>query len=106
MAIKYCQNALNLDSKDLEIMNRLAWLYAKKNIKLTPAIELINKAIQASPNRADFIDTLSELYYVNGDISMAVINIRKAISIEPENLYYKQQLRRFETSDSIIVSSD
>ena len=105
-AIKYCQNALNLDSEDLEIMNRLAWLYAKKNIKLTPAIELINKAIQASPNRADFIDTLSELYYVKGDISMAVINIRKAISIEPKNLYYKQQLRRFETSDSIIVSSD
>jgi len=105
-AIKYCENALNLDSKDLEIMNRLAWLYAKKNLKLELAIELINKAIQKSSNRADFIDTLSELYYVKGDISLAVVNIRKAITLEPENLYYKQQLRRFETSNSITVSSD
>jgi tetratricopeptide (TPR) repeat protein len=97
-AIKYCENALNLDSKDLEIMNRLAWLYAKKNLKLELGIELINKAIQESPNRADFIDTLSELYYVKGDISLAVVNIRKAITLEPKNLYYKQQLVRFENS--------
>ena len=66
IAIEHCEKALVLNPNELNLMNRLAWLYAKKSIKLELALELINKSIKVSPNRADFIDTLSEVLFIQG----------------------------------------
>ena len=76
-------------------MNRLAWLYAKKRVKLDRGIELIKVVTQAHPNSAKYIDTLSELLYAKGDIVGAVKSIREAIRLDPENSYYKQQIWKF-----------
>ena len=95
VAIGHCEKALNLNPEDLEIMNRLAWLYAKKEVKLDLGVELINKTLKVHPNRTDYIDTLSELYYVQGKIIEAVKKIREAINLNPDDPYYKQQLWRF-----------
>ena len=76
-------------------MNRLAWLYAKKRMKLDRGIELIKVVTQAHPNRAKYIDTLSELLYAKGDVVGAVKSIREAIRLDPENSYYKQQIWKF-----------
>ena len=48
--------------------------------------------IQIDPT---FIDTLSELYYAQGDIIEAVKIIRKAINLKPDDTYYKKQLWKF-----------
>ena len=77
-------------------MNRLAWLYAKKRMKLDRGIELIKVVTQAYPNRAKYIDTLSELLYAKGDIVAATESIREAIRLDPENSYYKQQIWKFQ----------
>jgi tetratricopeptide (TPR) repeat protein len=76
-------------------MNRLAWLYAKKRMKLDRGIELIKVVTQAHPNRAKYIDTLSELLYAKGDIVAAIESISEAIRLDPENSYYKQQIWKF-----------
>ena len=98
IAIEHCERALILNPKGINLMNRLAWLYAKKSIKLELALELINKAIKVSPKRADFIDTLSEVLFIQGKVVMAESAISKAIKLKPNNSYYKQQLRRFKNS--------
>ncbi|NIQ01254.1 MAG: hypothetical protein GWM98_13320 [Nitrospinaceae bacterium] len=95
VAIQHCEKALNLDSDDHRTMNRLAWLYAKKQIHLEKAMELSRKTLQAFPDRPEYIDTLSELYYVQGKIDQAVENIKIAIDLVPDEIYYKQQLWKF-----------
>ena len=94
-AIDFCERALNLSPKRPDIMNRLAWLYAKKRMKLDRGIELIKVVTQAHPNSAKYIDTLSELLYAKGDVVAAVKAIREAIRLDPENSYYKQQIWKF-----------
>ena len=76
-------------------MNRLAWLYAKKRIKLNKAFELSNQTLKAFPKRDEFIDTLSEIFYVQGKTKKAVEKIQEAITLKPNNTYYKQQLWKF-----------
>ena len=76
-------------------MNRLAWLYAKKKTSLEEGFKLSEATLKAFPDSPGYIDTLSELYYVSGDIDSAVENIKKAIKLMPEEPYYKQQLWKF-----------
>jgi len=94
-ATGYCEKALSLNANNYETMNRLAWLYAKKSAKLQKAFELSSKTLKAFPNRPEFIDTLSEIFYVQGETEKAVEKIQEAIKLMPDNPYYKQQLWKF-----------
>ena len=81
-------------------MNRLAWLYAKKRIKIGRGLELIQNVLQTYPGKSKYVDTFAELLFAKGDIVGAVKNINKAISIDPDNSYYKQQLWKFENTST------
>ncbi len=94
-ATGYCEKALSLNADNYEAMNRLAWLYAKKSVNLQKALELSSKTLKAFPNRPEFIDTLSEIFYVQGETEKAVEKIQEAIKLMPNNAYYKQQLWKF-----------
>ena len=94
-ATGYCEKALNLNADNYEAMNRLAWLYAKKSVNLQKALELSSKTLEVFPNRPEFIDTLSEIFYVQGETEKAVEKIQEAIKLMPNNAYYKQQLWKF-----------
>jgi tetratricopeptide (TPR) repeat protein len=95
VAIGYCEKAQSLSPNDPRILNRLAWLYAKKGVKLVRGMEIMEKILKANPNRPSYLDTLSELYYVQGKTDEAVANIRVAIKLKPEDAYYKKQLWKF-----------
>ena len=95
IAINHCKKALELNDADYDIMNRLAWLYAKKGVNTDKGLELSKKTIEARPGKAEYLDTISELYYVRGEIDKAVENVKKAIELTPDDNYYKQQLWRF-----------
>jgi tetratricopeptide (TPR) repeat protein len=95
-AIDFCERTLDLTPHKIEAMNRLAWLYAKKGVKIGRGLELIQKVIQSNPSRAIYIDTLAELLFAKGDIEGAVKNIKEVLRIEPDNSYYKQQLWKFQ----------
>ena len=79
-------------------MNRLAWWSSKKNINLEKAFDLSNKTLIAFPERPEFIDTLSEIYYVRGEPEQAVQKIKEAINLMPNKPYYKQQLWKFKNT--------
>ncbi len=95
-AIKHCELAYKLKPiQDVNIMNRLAWLYAKKRLNLDLGINLMKLVNKAEPKNPKYIDTMSELLYAKGDIVEAVKIIREAIRLDPKNSYYKQQIWKF-----------
>ena len=94
-AVTQCERALKLNPDDYPTMNRLAWLYAKKKIHLKKGLKLSQKTLEAFPDKAEYIDTVSELHYAAGNVEKAVENIQAAIKLVPDEPYYKQQLWRF-----------
>ena len=98
VATGHCETSFELNKDDYETMNRLAWLYSKKNINLEKAFDLSSKTLKAFPERPEFIDTLSEIYYVRGDPKQAVQKIKEAINLMPNKPYYKQQLWKFKNT--------
>jgi tetratricopeptide (TPR) repeat protein/cytoskeletal protein CcmA (bactofilin family) len=95
-AIKHCESANKIKPiQDVVIMNRLAWLYAKKRLNLDIGINLMVLVNKAEPKNPKYIDTMSELLYAKGNLVEAVKTIREAIRLDPENSYYKQQIWKF-----------
>ena len=76
-------------------MNRLAWLYAKKQTKLAKALDMSRETVKAFPKRAGYIDTLSEVYYALGKTDEAIAKIKEALKLTPNDPYYKQQLWKY-----------
>lgn len=94
-AIGLCKNALDIKPDDPFVLNRLAWLYAKKSVSLNEGIQISLLSMELMPNTPEFIDTLSELYFKKGNRKKAIETINKAIKLAPQSLYYKKQLKRF-----------
>ena len=95
-AIKHCELANNLNvNQDVNIMNRLAWLYAKKRLNLDLGINLMKLVNKAEPKNPKYIDTMSELLYAKGDVVKAIKTISEAITLDPKNSYYRQQIWKF-----------
>ena len=94
-AIKFCERTLNLTPKKVDVMNRLAWLYAKKRIKIGRGLELIQDVLQTYPGKSKYVDTFAELLYAKGDIEGAVQSMGEIVRINPGNAFYKQQLWKF-----------
>ena len=99
-AIKFCERTKDVRPQSVAVMNRLAWLYAKKRIKIERGIALIQEVMQAKPDDAKYIDTLAELLFAKGDTAGALENMNRALSIDPNNSYYKQQLWKFENTST------
>jgi tetratricopeptide (TPR) repeat protein len=97
-AIDFCERSLKLKPKELEVMNRLAWLYAKKRIKLDKGLELIQRAIKLYPGNSKYADTYAELLFSKGDTEGAINIMSENIRVDPSNRYYKKQLFKFKSS--------
>jgi len=95
IAIGHCKQAIQLRDDFFNAMNRLAWLYAKKRSHLEEALQLSSKTLAGHPNKPEYIDTLSEIYYVKGETKLAISNIQSAIKLDPDKAYYKKQLWKF-----------
>lgn len=99
-AIQECKKAVEISPHHAPVLNRLAWLYAKQNTNIDEGIKLSKEAIQINSNSPEYLDTLSELYYIKREFDNAVETINKAIGLKPEDIYYKKQLKKFTASKS------
>jgi tetratricopeptide (TPR) repeat protein/cytoskeletal protein CcmA (bactofilin family) len=97
-AVAECKKALEISPRHAPALNRLAWLYAKQGTNIDDGIRLSKDAIQINPQSPEYLDTLSELYYIKGEFDNAIETINKAIGLKPEDLYYKKQLKKFTIS--------
>jgi len=99
-AIQECKKVLEIFPHHAPALNRLAWLYAKEGKNIDEGIKLSKDAIQINSNSAEYLDTLSELYYIRGGFDSAIETINKAIGLKPEDIYYKRQLKKFTAAKS------
>jgi tetratricopeptide (TPR) repeat protein len=81
-------------------LNNAAWFIAigkeVTEAQLEAALKLAERAVdETGGEHATMIDTLAELQFQLGHSEAAVVTIDRAIALEPEESYYREQRRRF-----------
>jgi tetratricopeptide (TPR) repeat protein len=69
---------------------------AKCSRRLEEALKHAQKAVELSPDKAAYVDTLAEVHFQRGDRDEAIRHIRRCIELEPDSQYFHEQLTRFE----------
>ena len=90
---------LSIFPDDPSALNSYAWRMAEIETNLEDALEKVRKAVVLTaddPNRqAGIIDTEAEVLWKMGRFNEAIETIERAIVIEPDNPYYKEQKEKF-----------
>jgi len=99
-AIESYEKSLDLEPRNAETFNNLAWIYAtcEKTRFRNPTMALVyaKQAVALKPE-PHILDTLAEGYYVNGFHEKAIVVIKQALAIGPKDrAYYEGQLTKFE----------
>jgi uncharacterized Ntn-hydrolase superfamily protein len=87
----------DIDAQDL---NGLAWELATRKLYPERAVEIALMAIEMEPEDANIMDTVAESYYSLGDFDRAVEWESKALDLEPDNVFFNQQLEKFRNAIS------
>ncbi|MBW3599609.1 MAG: hypothetical protein KY475_20345 [Planctomycetes bacterium] len=77
--------------------NNLAWLAARCDREPDAALEHAQRAVELSPDKASYLDTLAEVHFRRGDAAEAARLARRCIELEPDNDFFREQLDRFES---------
>jgi tetratricopeptide (TPR) repeat protein len=75
--------------------NNLAWTAAKCKRRLDDALSHVQRAIELAPDTAQYVDTLAEVHFQQGNIDQAIENAKRCVELEPDTDFYQQQLARF-----------
>jgi uncharacterized Ntn-hydrolase superfamily protein len=87
------------DDATADMLNALAWYCATADMYLEESLDAARRAVAIEPENTGIIDTLAEVYYRMGRPKKAIETIDRAIAIDPEDNYLKQQRKRFEAGD-------
>jgi membrane associated rhomboid family serine protease/Tfp pilus assembly protein PilF len=99
-AIKNYQEALRLEPDFAGAHNNLAWLYAtcddQKFRDPKAALDHAQRAVELTQwKEGEFVDTLAEAHFVNGDYQQAVEIQKKALELEPDNTELQEHMARY-----------
>ena len=90
---------LSIFPNDPSALNSYAWRMAEIETNLEDALEKVQKAVVLTaddPNQqAGIIDTEAEVLWKMGHFDEAIEAIERALLIEPDNQYYKDQKEKF-----------
>ena len=92
------KRALQRGENDASTLNGLAWVTATNGVFLDEALQAAERAVRLEPKNAGILDTLAEVHYRRGEKDKAIEVITRAIAIEPNETYLKEQLARFQSS--------
>jgi len=100
-ALEDYTRAVQQNPDDVSIQNNLAWLYATAKDEgvrdKLKALEHASRAAALSKEKnAGVLDTLSRAYFINEKINEAIETEKKAISLEPGNKEFKENLAVYE----------
>ena len=87
--------ALTEKPEDADYLNNLAWFCATGDVFLDEALEAAKRAVALEPEAAYILDTLAEVHFRLGNTEDAIRTMERAIEIDAESTYYKEQLDRF-----------
>lgn len=90
------RKATELNPGSARAWNNLAWLRAKTKTALDEGLAAAKRAIEIDGERASYQDTIAEVYFVRGEMPLALRSIKRALELEPGDDYYERQLLRFQ----------
>jgi uncharacterized Ntn-hydrolase superfamily protein len=80
---------------DAQTLNGLAWELAIRGLRPERAVEIAHMAVEMEPEDANIMDTLAESYFALCEFEKAVEWEQKALEIDPENVFFNEQLDKF-----------
>jgi len=91
------QRALARGENDASNLNGLAWTCATNDVYLDEALRAAERAVELEPKNTGILDTLAEVHFRRGDAAKAAEVESRALALEPESSYLKEQLQRFQS---------
>ncbi len=79
------KKALVLRPDQPQVLNYLGYSWVDQGINLGPALEMIEKAVEAAPNDGYIIDSLGWAFYRLGRYDEAVEQLEKAVQLRPND---------------------
>ena len=105
--LKIYAKMLNSFPENTGVLNSYAWRMAEIEINLEDALQKVKRAVQLAtddPQRqANIIDTEAEVLWKLKKFDEAIESIERAIVIEPENQYFRDQKEKFIQSKSEVT---
>ena len=87
------QNVIKAKPSFAGAYERLAHLYGSWGKYQKKALELARKAVELQPDSAEYLNTLSWLYYLQKNYDQAEETIKKALSLESNNRVFQEGLK-------------
>lgn len=88
-------NELRSKPDDPESLNRIAWILAINDIDRIRALELSKRAVKLAPTNLDFLNTMAECHYRQGNYDEAIAIESELVGKDPSNEQYWKQLQKF-----------
>ena len=83
-AEKLLQRSIELDPKNDEALNYLAYVWAERGINLDRALEYVQRALEVEPENAAYLDTLGWIYFQQKRPDLALTPLQRAHQADPE----------------------
>jgi tetratricopeptide (TPR) repeat protein len=97
-AFATAKGRLDSDPNNPDLLNGLAWLCAKCDVKLDDAKTWATKALAEMPQNPAIMDTLAEVNFHLGNPQEAVRLETRALKLTPNDDFMTEQLRRFQAA--------
>lgn len=82
------KHILEIDPKNASALNAWGYTLADRNERLNEAHDLIQRALDQSPDNPYILDSLGWVLYRQGDLAGAEIHLRRALALLPEAEVY------------------
>lgn len=79
------RKAIELDPKQAEALNNLAWIMTEKNENLDQALRWAQDAVSLYPEFPPFYDTLGWVHRTRGESEQAIATLKKGEALDPKN---------------------
>jgi tetratricopeptide (TPR) repeat protein len=66
-------------------LNYLGYMLTDRNVRLTEALAMIQKALESEPNNGAYLDSLGWVYFRMGRLQEAEDNMRRAVDLTPHD---------------------
>jgi uncharacterized Ntn-hydrolase superfamily protein len=95
-AYELMMKALKSGVESAEVFNSLAWEFAVRKKYPKETVLAANLAHELAPDDPNIMDTVAEAYFAAGDKSKAIYWEKEALKRDPENEFFKGQLKKFQ----------
>ncbi len=100
-AEQYCKQVLAIDPEYAPALNRIARVYMRQKKTLSEAERYSLSSLKYNHDLADYMDTLSEIYYLKGDYAKAADTMEKALKQRPNNRRFQEQMAKFSEAKKV-----